>query len=392
LILDEKLFRRPHTHVTDNSGKIILSTSLNHRFNPKLAVKIGVNQYEWIYNLKLSSTIKDVPGTFQNFVYEEGSSRYTESYFQGKINLTPSLLLNAGFNCIYFSLNSKSSFDPRAAVIWKFEPKHSISLGFGKHSQLEELKIYLLKNEKDNIVSYPNKNLGLSKALHLVLSYDYAINENVRLKIEPYYQNLYDIPGVPGSTYSLINFTQDYSFRDSLASIGIGRNIGIDITYERFLKNGYYYLMTGSIFKSEFAMDDDEWRSTRFDRTFVSNILFGKEFVNQKSNIWGVNGRLVLMGGERFTPVLYNQTRQAKTVIYDNSRPFEIQMPNTAYLDLTVSFRRNKLKYSAEWALQLKNVLGTPFYTGYAYNYKTNSVVNNKEVQIFPNFSYKIEF
>jgi hypothetical protein len=392
LILDENLIQRPNTNVTDNSGKIILSTSLNHKFSQRLAVKLGVNQYEWMYNLGLSSTINNLPETYQNFVNEAGSSRYTEGFFHGKYNLTPSLLLNAGFNSIYFNLNGTGSFDPRAALSWKFAPKHSIGLGLGKHSQLEELKMYLLRNEKDGLASYPNKNLAFSKALHSVLAYDYAINENLRLKIEPYYQYLYDIPGVPGSTYSLINFTQDYSFRDSLVNIGKGRNIGIDITFERFLKNGYYYLITGSVFSSKFAMDDDTWRSTKFDRRFVSNILFGKEFLNRKSNIWGVNGRLVLMGGERFTPVLFNQTRLAKTVIYDHSRPFEMQMPATAYLDLSVSFRRNKLTYSSEWSLQIKNVLGTPFYNGYEYYYKTNSISNHKEVQVFPNLSYKIEF
>jgi hypothetical protein len=392
LILDESLIQRPNTKVTDNSGKIILSTSINHKFSPRLAVKLGVNHYEWMYNLGLSSTINNLPDTYQSFVNEQGSSRYTEGFFHGKYNLTPSLLLNAGFNSIYFNLNGTGSFDPRVALSWKFAPKHSIGIGLGKHSQLEELKIYLLRNEIDGLASYPNKNLAFSKALHSVLAYDYTINENLRLKIEPYYQYLYDIPGVPGSTFSLINFTQDYSFRDSVANIGQGRNFGIDITFERFLKNGYYYLITGSVFSSKFAMDDGIWRSTKFDRRFVSNILFGKEFINRKSNIWGVNGRLVLMGGERFTPVLCNDTRLAKTVIYDHSRPFEVQMPSTAYLDLSVSFRRNKLKYSSEWSLQVKNVLGTPFYTGYEYYYKTNSISNHKEVQIFPTISYKIEF
>ncbi len=392
LILDENLIQRPNTNVIDNSGKIILSTILNHKFSQWLAIKLGVNHYEWVYNLGLSSTINNLPDTYQNFVNEKGNSRYTEGFFHGKYNITPSLLLNAGFNSLYFNLNGTGSFDPRAALSWKFAPKQSIGLGIGKHSQLEELKMYLLRNEKEGLASYPNKNLAFSKALHFVLAYDYAINENLRLKIEPYYQYLYDIPGVPGSNYSLINFTQDFSFRDSLANIGKGRNIGIDITFERFLKNGYYYLITGSVYSSKFAMEDDTWRSTKFDRRFVSNILLGKEFLNRKSNIWGVNGRLVLMGGERFTPVIYNQTRLAKTVIYDHSRPFEMQMPATAYLDLSVSFRRNKHKYSSELSLQVKNVLGTPFYTGYQYYYKTDSILNHKEVQVFPSLSYKIEF
>jgi hypothetical protein len=391
-ILDADLTLRPNTYVADNSGKVIFGTSLSHKFNQRLSVKLGINQYHWMYNLELGSTINDSPETFQNFVDEQGNSGYTEGFFQGKYNLTSNLLLNAGFGSIYFNLNGTGTFDPRVALNWKFAPKHSIGIGFGKHSQLEDLKIYLLRIQNNAGVSYPNKDLELSKALHSVLSYDYAINENIRLKIEPYYQYLYDIPGIPGSTYSLINFTQDYTLRDPMASIGEGRNMGIDVTLERFLKNGYYYLITGSLFKSEYAMEDGQWRKSKFDRGFVSNILFGKEYLNQKNNIWGINGRLVLMGGERFTPVNTDETRIARALIYDHTRPYEVQMPPTAYLDITISFRRNKAKFSSEWNLQIKNALGTPFYTGYEYNYKTGAITNHKEVQIFPNLSYKIDF
>jgi hypothetical protein len=63
----------------------------------------------------------------------------------------------------------------------------------------------------------------------------------MRLKVEPYYQYLYNVPGKSGTSFSMINFTQDWTFRDSLANNTTGQNYGIDFTLERFLHNGYFF-------------------------------------------------------------------------------------------------------------------------------------------------------
>jgi hypothetical protein len=55
-----------------------------------------------------------------------------------------------------------------------------------------------------------NKNLDFAKAHHLVLTYDWSISEYLRLKVEPYYQHLYDIPVEKDSPWSLIN-QRDFS-------------------------------------------------------------------------------------------------------------------------------------------------------------------------------------
>jgi hypothetical protein len=40
----------------------------------------------------------------------------------------------------------------------------------------------------------------------------------------------------------MINFKQERAFGDALENNSIGRNIGLDATFERFLNKGYYYL------------------------------------------------------------------------------------------------------------------------------------------------------
>jgi hypothetical protein len=390
--LDNNLIRNPYLYLVDNSSKITLSSFVNHKFSSRLTMKTGINYNTLFYKLNLNATINNEPSTFQNFVKEEGNSSFSEFYIQSKYDITEKICINTGINANYFSLNNDYSIDPRFGIKWQFSPHHTISFGYGKHSQLEELKIYLISNNVNGTIEYPNKNLKLSNAQHLILGYDWLINNNIRLKIEPYFQYLYGIPGIPDSSYSLINFKQDWAFRDSLANNSRGRNIGIDFTFERFLNNNYYYLITFSIFDSKYQGDDKVWRNTRFDEGFVFNALFGKEFFMKKNRVLGVNARFNYMGSERESQVEMERSLQQKEVQYDESNPFSVSNPATYYLDFSISYRKNKAKHSSVWAFQLKNALGSPMYEGYSYNYKTGTIQKNETVVILPTLSYKIEF
>lgn len=389
---DNNLISRPNWFLIDNSGKIVFSTYVNHKFSKKSTLKTGLNIHNLFYNLDLNSTINYVPESFQNFVKENGYSSFSEFYIQFKYDITENLSINSGINTNYFALNNDFSIDPRLSVKWKFIPEHSLSFGFGKHSQLEDLKIYFVNKNINGNLEYPNRDLSLAQALHFVAGYDWQITNNLRLKVEPYYQYLYNIPGKPGSSFSLINFTQDWIFRDSLTNNSKGRNYGIDLTLERFLDDGYYFLITTSVFKSTYSGGDGIWRSTKFNKGYVANILFGKEFNLRNNKLLGLNGRFSYIGGDRISPVLMAESIQDKTVYYDETSAFEIQNPAARYLDLTLTYRINKPKHSGVWALQVKNVLGSRNYEGYSYNYKTQTIDNRGYVVILPVLSYKIEF
>jgi hypothetical protein len=389
---DNSLIIRPNWFLIDNSGKIIFSTYLNHKFSKKSTLKTGLNIHNLFYNLDLNSTINNVPESFQNFVKENGYSSFSELYIQSKYDITENISVNSGINANYFTLNGDFSVDPRLSIKWQMISKQSLSFGFGKHSQLEDLKIYLVNKNINGMTEYPNKQLSLSQALHFVAGYDWQISNRLRLKIEPYYQYLYNIPGKPGSSYSLINFTQNWTFRDSLSNNCKGRNYGIDFTLERFLNEGYYYMITASVFKSSYSGDDGIWRNTKFDRGYVANLLFGKELNLKNNKLLGINGRFSYIGGDRISPVLMSESIKDKTVYYDETKAFEVQNPAARYLDLTLTYRINKPKHSTVWALQIKNVLGSRNFDGYSFNYKTKSIDNTGYVVILPVLSYKIEF
>lgn len=391
--LDNNLVLRPDAYLVDKSGRLTFSSRITHKFNTKYTLKAGLDYQALFYNLDMSSTTdENKPDTYRNFVKGKGNSSYTEFFAESKYDVSDMLSINGGINANYFALNRDFSIDPRFGIKWEFTPHHFFSFGYGKHSQLEELKIYFISKNADDKIEYPNKNLGLAHAQHFIFGYDWLINNHLRLKVEPYYQYLYNVPGIRDSSYSMINFKQDWTFGDSLVNNSTGRNIGIDFTLERFLYHNFYYLLTASVFNSKYKGGDDVWRNTRYNKGYVLNILLGKEFFIKKNRMLGVNARLNYVGGERYSPVLMAESLQEREVVFDESKAFEAKESPMYYLDFTITYRRNKKRYSGVWALQIKNVLGSPNYEGFEYNLKTHTIEKDETVVIVPVLSYKIEF
>ena len=212
--------------------------------------------------------------------------------------------------------------------------------------------------------------------------------------MEPYYQHLYDIPVIPDSSYSVINMEADWFLDEALANTGTGTNFGIDFTLERFLKDGYYYLATVSLFESKYTGGDGIQRDTRFNSNYVVNLLFGKEWTIGKSQnkILGINGRLNFMGGQRIIPVNHELSAIAGQVVYDYSRAFEEQKPHVYHVNATVNYRVNKEKTAHIFSVQIMNLLGTKEFYGYHYNYRRDEVEMFALSVMVPNISYKLEF
>jgi hypothetical protein len=137
-------------------------------------------------------------------------------------------------NASWFQINQEFRLESRISASWQVHQRHRFSLGYGNHSQIGKL-------------DYPNRILNRMRAHHFVFGYDWSATENLRLKIESYYQKLYHVPVVEGTSYSMINFLSNWTFDKALVNGGTGTNTGLDITVERFLKDGIYYMLTGSV-------------------------------------------------------------------------------------------------------------------------------------------------
>ena len=378
----------PDERVKNENWNIILQSQLNSQLSAKHTNQTGFRTSFLNYNLLL----QDFDNTDQiTLVNDQGSSMLLSVYSQSQVFLSPDLILLGGLNYQYFDLNQQSLIEPRLSFQYKLKKDRSIGLAYGLHSRTEKLNYYL---NRDINGAQPNRNLKLTRSHHLVGSYDMLLNENLRLKFEPYYQQLFDVPVRSGSSFSFINLTNDWFINDPLVNEGEGRNYGLDITLERFLNKGYYFLITSSFFKSEYKGGDGIWRSTSFDRNFVSNALFGKEWFvgNNKSNILGMNIRFGIQGGQPYIPIDQTASQTVMEAVEIDSQAYQSSFDPTMVAHFSASYRINKPKKSSVWTLSIINASMTEEFEEFAYNFQTGVVEEVKNALVIPNISYKVEF
>jgi hypothetical protein len=371
---------------------VVFDTYLNTKFSAAHTNRTGINITGLFYDLNywMSPNYLDLyPDLMVNFAKGSGSSMSLSAFSQSSFRLNSRLTANLGLHGMYFHLTGKATVEPRAGIRWQAAPKHAFSLAYGKHSRRENTDFYFVENQAE----FPNKQLDFAKAHHLVASYDWSISEHLRLKIEPYFQYLYNVPVEAGSLLSLINY-RDWWMMLPLVNDGKGKNYGIDFTLERYLHQGYYYLLTASLFESLYTGGDGVWRNTRLNRNYIANALGGKEWKmgKQKQNMLSVSLRFVLQGGERYIPVDEAASIAAKALVYDNARAYKTQLSPEFISHFTVAYKINREKMAHEISLKMFNATGNEEFDGYMYNYRTDRPEMYRGAVVIPNISYKIEF
>jgi hypothetical protein len=341
--------------------------------------------------MDISST-NPLTGIYGVVTRGNGNTGLLLAYGETKTFITNDFEFTGGLSYSYFLLNSHYSLEPRLAIRWQINQKHALSAGYGMHSQLEDIGFYLSGAEVNQTSTVPvNKSLNFNRAQHFVLGYDFLIRQDIRFMTELYYQYLYDIPVKPGSYYSQINSTGEY-FNDTLVNKGTGRNVGIDLTFEKFLTRQYYYLMTISLFDSKYKGGDGIWRNSMFNTNFVINALGGKEWTIHRKNILGLNLKASFTGGEYYVPIDLQKSILQHTEILDETNAYKPKLPDFFYLDLTITFRTNHKKFSGIWALQVRNLLNQHPNVGYIYDDFKHAIEPQSSLGIIPLISYKVEF
>ncbi len=383
----------PKQEVNNIEGKVTLSSVLTHKFNSQFSLKTGIDAHNMFYQLT-GKALNYTTSEYLTFMDGSDNTWMIKGHAQAKYNITSTLSFTAGANASWFQLNNEIKIEPRVSTAWQFLPKHRFSFGYGNHSQTEPLFVYyVIKEDPVTGTTYkPNNDLGRSGAHHFVLAYDWTPNSNYHIKIEPYYQILYDVPVVDGTAYSMINFRSDWTFNKELVNQGEGTNMGVDVTLERYLKDGYYYITTFSVYDSKYSGGDGIVRKSRYDGNYIANILGGKEWTIRSKNLLGLNLKLSFVGPHWYYPVDESASILAGDIIYNENAGFNDRYSNLELLsDLTITYRVNKSRYSSIWAIQIKNIFGEQ-YQGKQFNLETQTIENEFFSSPIPFISYKIEF
>lgn len=383
--------------------KISAVYHLNKKINNKNSFKTGISLEEYFYN-DLDSNLNLFTWEFDHRYDYTGTAYLMQAYFQWKYKVNENFVVNAGLHGQLFTMNQNSkAIEPRAGLKYNITERSSLSFGAGMHSQLLPSYQYTFQQlQPDGTYALINKDVGFIRSMHAVAGYDQTLAENLRMKIEIYYQYLYDVPvEIESSAFSLANEGSGFSrfFPDSLENTGTGKNYGIELTIEKFYSNHFYYLITGSLYDSRYTGSDGIERKTDFNGTFASNLLAGYELELKERNVLQFGTKITYAGGKLATPADIAATNAAKELVFIDSLTNTLQLKDYFRLDFKINYKINAKKKSIthEFALDLVNVLGIQNVLGLTYapnpgDPEANPVKEEYQLGFLPLFYYKIDF
>jgi hypothetical protein len=384
-----------------------LSSNYNLKINTKHQIKTGLIVTLLYYNLLNKVTYDSLPniGYFvDSKLNERGKSDYYQGYFQWKYRMSQNLTINSGIHSSFFKLNNDYSIEPRFGASYQLTRRSNLNFGFGLHSRLEPISIYLskvqFKEENGNTSILSNKALSIPRSQHIVLGYEFRPNRKSRINSEVYYQQHSKI-GVAQydflfKNFSLINeIDVDLNLLPLLKSIGTGKNYGIELTVEKFLMDGFYLLNTTSLFRSTFTNIDGQSFTGRFSNDFVQNIIAGKEWKigKEENNLISLNLRSTYAGGVRVMPINLEKSIIEGAEVRDPTGIYnQKQLADFFRTDLKINFIKNGKKSTSTLSLDLNNITNRKNPKRIYYDYSTKSVATIYQLGILPVFNYRLEF
>jgi len=384
------------TFVSNNGqNKYSSNFTLNYKPNSKSRFKAGLS-YEH-FDLNVVDEIWTEEETWFSELDFVGRMDLLRTFVHWKYQINQRLSLNSGLHCQYLDFNGSSSLEPRLALNYQVTSNSEVGIGFGKHSQLQPLPIYFSKDpDASSEVNKANENLDFMRSNHFIASYKLNLKGGLSLKSEIYYQDLSSIATDPTDRdFSILNFGADFGFpnRAGLTNEGEGSNYGLEITLNKQLTKGFYFMATNSLFQSTYIGSEGRERNTYYNSNHVTNILIGKEFNLNKKLLFQANARFTYAGGRRYTAIDLPASIAADREIRKLDSPYEERLSNYIRPDLKIGIIYNSTgNYTHSFSVDFQNIINRENELLKSYVKSEQRIRTHRQRGFFPDVRYQILF
>lgn len=310
-----------------------------------------------------------------------------QPYVQAKMLLAPKWTTQVGLRYMHYTFNNSASWLPSVVLNFNITPQSTVSFNYSLQARLQNPEVYF---------STDNKHLEMSKSHHIGLGYNHIFTKSL-LTSQLFYERLYDVPvsAARQSSFSLVNHLNGYIL-EPLANQGTGEIYGLNLSYEKPMNNGFYYIASGSLFESTYEGSDRVERDSRFNNNYTLSFTAGKEYTKEKGaeavKVTGLNGRIFYAGGLRTTPISEPMSQANGETVFEENRAFSDQLGDYFRVDFRVSFKKEKAGYSRMFAIDIQNMLSVENDGYQYYDFRKQKAEVKKQLGIIPVLVYKVEF
>lgn len=393
--LENDLTLAPREIAEATDTRLTFTTDYNYRFNRRHSNKTGIIITHIDHSFK-SAQYTRFTDQLDTFGITNGASQTYQAFTQSNFDLTDKMKLIAGVHYLQFAYNNKFAIEPRVGLRYNIGTRSLLALGYGLHSRVEDLSIYFYQGQDDegNTIT-PNRDLGLLQSHQGVVRFAHMFTKNLKFTAETYYQFLDNVPADPNGAFSVQNLLWRFPTME-LDNVGQGRNYGLELSLQRFTKNGFYFLITGALYNSEYRGGDGVWRNTEFNQNFSYNLLAGKEYElkpkENKKRFLSLNANLRHSGGTWQNRVDTVQSALFGWTQYDFDNPYSERQPDLVNFDFTLSLKNIRKKMTGEFSVQIKNLFNNRTVISQEWDDEAGEIKLIKDYGVIPVIGYKVWF
>ena len=400
--------------------RLALAVHANHKLEPTTGtatLRMGLNTdlMMWSFqdSIRAFTDSPDSLGAWGRRWDADMKGALIQPFIQLKRRPNEALTWTAGLHAMVDTRSGASSlFEPRLGMQWVSKGGTVWSAGSGLHSQIQSPYIYAsaTTTEVSGQLNMPNQELGFTRSIHNVIGVTRKLSDLWTLKMEVYHQHLFEIPvadlttdwGANNGSYSLINAGGGFSrlFPDTLLNEGTGRNMGVEMTLSRAFREGWFMLLTASVFDAKYKGADGVSRNTDFNGKYSWNFLASKEWKLSPSLGLVTGLKATMAGGRWYGPVDDDASLEQREIIFIDQDRNTQQFDDYFRLDIKTNLTWNRPETTHELGIDFVNILGTENILKLTYapdemdiNDPNYSPVR-KEYQLgfLPIFFYRIDF
>jgi hypothetical protein len=388
--------RIPYFSVVNTRHRVGLASIFNKKITTQFVFRGGVHGYAYYLDLKDNWLQRD-----ENQLLEQGFKALIGGFAQVQYKFSQRFVISLGVRAMYWTLNKNSwAVEPRLALNWYIGKRNKISLGYGWHSKIQSFAMsFFVKKELDGTYDDSNRELGLNRSHHIVLSYDLYLSKFWALKASIYaiYNTDIAVEKNP-SSFSLANYGASFNYPKivGLESTGVSFGYGAELSLEKFFSHGYYGLFSAAYQRATYRGSDMVWRNSAFDVVYVFSLVVGKEFKigKKKRNVFYVDLRFNLHEGLPYTPIDIDASRLAGEEILIEDKAYSERLNLYKRLDIRIGARFNSRKTKLSHHIYIEAMNFTFFSNDLALKFDANTgeTVTAKQFGFFPNLFYQIRF
>lgn len=369
--------------------RYVLTSFYNRKFNARSSMKTGLFLNSIHYDLYHEDQINASEDV--QWLNTNGSTYLLQPYVQFRFRPNEKLTFNAGVHAMFLTLNNTNSIEPRLGLKYQLNKKTSLSLAYGLHSREVPIGSYFT-----NIAgTMPNLDLELIKSHHLVAAFDKIIGDGLRFHVEGYFQYLFDVPvsAIMGNTHSILNDIDGYAI-EALLSEGEGKNIGVDVSFEKAFKNQSFFLLSGSVFNSTYSDLSGTFYNTRYNSNYAATFMGGKEFSFKNNATLQTGLKLLYNAGSRITPLLPGEFGDGQNPPFDWTQPFTERVSPFFRPDLRIAYRKDNDNNAWMLSLDIQNFINRENEDGLdrTYDPEAKSWTGRVQSGLTPLLSFQIDW